>query len=387
MYKTLDTLLNNSYLQKLTIQQGGKCFGEGQYGKVCGVEELGKLKNNMIVRIYMLKPNSHEDIVYDEMHLTEFISQYNNLLVYKEIFGENAKHFVNLEIKNMIIVSNIDHNILYKDHTNHTYLYMQLEDNAYMPLPLYKRMAGDIHFLMEDENIASQPYSREVLNNAFLSVVSFLVNLHKKGYYHNDIKSANILYSVNQHGNYEFAVGDYGLIDKTAQLGSIKTPWRFTTVNQSTNFFQKYYYNPYGVYGVFDESQYIQMYNNWFRYNKISQNYQHLEDYFATHITFKSIFNQNHMYYDFDDVLLNPQKYFISDSLYISNPQTYLDSYIKIINPNEKHYQGGTRNTKIVLSKSKKEYKVREDKIGKYITQNRSKVYLSSIKGTYRYMK
>jgi hypothetical protein len=69
MYKTLDTLLDKTYLQKLITQQGGKCFGKENYGKVCGVEALTELKNNIKVKLYMLKPNSQQDVVYDEIYL------------------------------------------------------------------------------------------------------------------------------------------------------------------------------------------------------------------------------------------------------------------------------------------------------------------------------
>jgi hypothetical protein len=239
-------------------------------------------------------------------------------------------------------------------------------------------MTGDMSLFMK--NMVREQYPKKVLDNAFFSVVSFLVNLHKREYYHNDIKTDNILYSVNQYGDYEFAVGDYGLVDTKAQLGSIKTPWRFTDVDESIEFFHKFYGSTNPIFGEFDEQIYKQMYSAWSKYNTKSESYQHLEDYFATHITFKSIFNNNHMYYKFDDVLLNPEQHFISDSVYRQNPNYYLDWYK---NPPQ---QGGTRNTKIVLSKLKKEYIVRKDKIGKYIIQNRTKVYLSSIKGTYRYI-
>jgi serine/threonine protein kinase len=261
MYKRLKSLYTKKYIGALLKQNGGRCFGEGSFGKVCSPYETFNDKRFFqempVVSYFIYDPlnNIEQEVT---MRIVDFVMLYNDVLVFKEMSSTNSEDKeldINNELSNMKVVSNIDNTILHKDADGNLFLYLKHGSNRY---PLYKRMKGDMLTFIDYEQ---KQVTKQILEDAKWSVEIFLENLHQKGWYHNDIKLENIMYSVNKDGEYEFAVGDYGLLSKgQPQLGTIKTPWRWMDANKEWNIYITYYSSKFQN---FNEKQFKGLYNKW----------------------------------------------------------------------------------------------------------------------------
>lgn len=453
MYRQLTSFISQKKLQNIMKQKGGKCFGEGTYGRVCSSYEMfndaTKFDKMPIITVFTFDYKTNT-IHQQDMRIVDFVILYNDKVVFKEM---KSPMEINTEINNMKIVADIENNVLYKHENGDVFLYFTYKTGTgVLTYPLYKRMKGDMFSFLEHEK---KYINQFILSKAKDTVELFIEELHAKNYFHNDIKSANILYNVSEKGEYEFAVGDYGLLtpDKP-QLGTIETPWR-TTFDKLYNDYNAYYSTKFQN---FTKDAILAIFNEWNKYSGKSYNV-YWEDYYAIHITFKHLFNYCGYPYHDEVLLFHPYEYlnhaydnyyanqknnnewdtqentyvsyvkalkhlyqlkktdairhimpftdtkveghYVFDSTKFSgNDQAILAplhgiSYVEIeeeLQNISKQFHGyGGRNvihhTKVTILKTKKQYVVREDNKGKYILQNKHKVYLTSIKGTYRYQK